>query len=319
MPNLRKFAQPTHSEMHQDAVMTGISIAYKNPEYVADRIFPIVPVKKDSDIYYIYKKGPWFRNDAGHRAPGANAPESGYSLETGTYACTEVALKKKVPDEDRQNCDSPLDPDIDATEFVTNAVTLAREIKVAEIIKAWTAGEDAAGLWAPAGSTNTFLQDIRTGKEAIRDAIGRYPNRLLIDCKTYEALKFVDELQDMIKYTQRGVFTRELIASVCELDEVVVGKALYSDAEETAAGDDFNAVDIWDVNATKGLGFLYYAPSSPSLRTLAAGYIIRSSDFVINRYRDEGAHSDYIECSEKYAIEKVADGCGYLFTDTYLT
>jgi hypothetical protein len=43
------FNQPTMHQVHLDAAMSNISIAYRNPAYVADQVFPIVRVQKQSD------------------------------------------------------------------------------------------------------------------------------------------------------------------------------------------------------------------------------------------------------------------------------
>jgi len=315
--------QPIKAEIHIDVAMTNVSIAYKNAFWVADRVFPIVPVTKDSDKYFTFDRGPWFRDDMKTRGPGAKSAESGYGMGSGTYNCVEMALKKLVTDEERNNADAPLRPDTVATEFLTNAAMLSKERKVAAIVTAWTATEDAAGLWAPAGSTNTVIADIATGKSTIRRAIGRYPNKLLIDSKTFEDLKNVDDILQRIKYSggpgSPAIVTAQALAAIFELDEVLVGGAIYSSAEETAAGDDFTALDVWDKTATKGIGFLFYAPSSPTLMDPAAGYIIQSKPRTIDRWRLIDEKSDVLRISESYAVEQTSVNAGYLFTDTHLT
>ncbi|NBO09074.1 MAG: hypothetical protein EBV30_06965, partial [Actinobacteria bacterium] len=64
-------AQPTSGDVHVDAILTNISVAYiqEQAAYVASRIFPTVPVEKQSDKYFIYTKGDWFRDEAQLRAP----------------------------------------------------------------------------------------------------------------------------------------------------------------------------------------------------------------------------------------------------------
>lgn len=316
-------SQPTKADIHIDVAMTNISIAYKNAFWVADRVFPSVVVKKDSDKYFTFDRGPWFRDDAKPRGPGARSAESGYTLGSGTYNCVEWALKKLIPDEERDNADLPLQPDTNATEFLTNAMMLRKERAVSAIVGAWAATEDAAGLWKPPGSTNTILLDIATGKSTIRRAIGRYPNKLLIDSKTFEDMKNVDDILQRIKYMgsagSPATVTAQALAAIFELDEVLVGGAIYSSAEETAAGDDFTALDVWDKNATKGLGFLFYAPSSPTLMDPAAGYIIQSLPRTIDRWREIDEKCDVLRISEAYAIEQTSANAGYLFTDTHLT
>jgi len=62
--------QPTANQVHVDALLTNISIGYRNASYIADRLFPIVPVNKQSNIIPNYEQSHWFRNDALRRASG---------------------------------------------------------------------------------------------------------------------------------------------------------------------------------------------------------------------------------------------------------
>ena len=50
--------QPTRSDLHVNRPLTNMSIAYRQDatDLVADRVFPAVPVKKQSDRYIVYTK-----------------------------------------------------------------------------------------------------------------------------------------------------------------------------------------------------------------------------------------------------------------------
>jgi hypothetical protein len=147
---------------------------------------------------------------------------------------------------------------------------------------------------------------------------------LILDFNTYESLKLCDAILDKIKYTQRGVLTAELLAAVCEVDAVLVGDAIKSSAKETKAGTDFTAADIWEVNTGKGMGFLFFRPRSPGLKTPAAGYQCREAyeDGAARRvttWREAAEHQDVYEVAETTDILQVSAACGYLFKDTYVT
>ena len=43
-------AKPTYQQIHTDVPLTNISIAYKNKTYIADQVFGLVPVQRQSDI-----------------------------------------------------------------------------------------------------------------------------------------------------------------------------------------------------------------------------------------------------------------------------
>ncbi len=48
-------AQPTASDVHVDAVLTNLSVAYiqEQDAYIATKVFPVIPVDKKSDKYYV--------------------------------------------------------------------------------------------------------------------------------------------------------------------------------------------------------------------------------------------------------------------------
>jgi hypothetical protein len=315
--------------------LPGVSIAYRNAEYIGDKVFPLVDGADPKAKITKYKRGAWFRDEAGIRAPGTRAPRGSYPASADSIATKEYAFGSPVTDEDRRFSKSQgalvLQPEQDAIELATDKVDLKKERRIAAAITggSWVdgngaGGEDAEGLWSPAGATNTFLTDMVTGRKAVRAACGREPNKLVIDNATYLALKECEAILDKIKYTQRGVLTLDLLAAILDLDQILVGKAIYSDAEETAAGDDFNAVDIWTVTAGKGMGFLYFSPPRVGLKTVAAGMQVRiayenGGPRRISTWREPAEHQDMFEVAEETDITVVSAYAGYLWKDTYAT
>lgn len=313
--------------------LQGVSVAYKNTDYIADRVFPILDGADPKVKITKYRKGAWFRDEAGIRAAGTRAKRGGYPLTSVSVSTDEYAFAKEVTDEDRKFAKSQgapvLSPDEDAIEFATDKVDLKKEIRVAALITAGTwadgnsGGVDAEGLWSPAGNTNTFLTDITTGKKKIKEC-GVIANCLAIDYATYLSLKEVDDILQKIKYTQRGVFGTDLLAAMLELDEVLVGSAIKSSAEETAAGDDFTAANIWEVNSGKGMGFLFYRPKKLRLKTPTAGVQVRiayenGGSRRVSTWREKAEHQDVYEVAEETDIVQISADCGYLWNDTYAT
>ena len=186
------------------------------------------------------------------------------------------------------------------------------------------AGEDAGGLWAPKGDTNTFLDDITLGRKAIQSVSGVDANCLALDYATYEALKQCAAVLDKIKYTQRGVLTADLLAALLDLEEVMVGKAIVNTAKENKGGTSFTSKYIWEVNAGKGMGFLFHRPAAPGRKVPAPGYQARTAyeDGQPRRtttWREAAEHQDVYEVAEESDIVLVDAALGYLWKDTFLT
>ena len=85
---------PDISMVHVDQALTEVSVAYRNSQYVADSIFPVVPVTKQSNKYFIYSKDN-FRTLDDARRPGARANEIEWALSTDTYYCEGARLSRR--------------------------------------------------------------------------------------------------------------------------------------------------------------------------------------------------------------------------------
>ena len=334
--------QPTPKDAHKDSYLTEISIGYGNPMFVADMVFPNVPVLKQSDYYYKFLKGAWFRNEAEIRGPGTKAARGGYPVTSTLYKCQERAFAHPVPIELLNNADPVVRPFETGTRFATQKVMLAKEVAVASICTTaanWTTSDDVAAAWVATadGSGNTFISDIDSGKETIRQLIGMYPNTLVMDAKTFKNVKSEYTVLERIKYTgtsgKPASVTTQTLAELFELDRVLIGGAIKSDAEEVVAGTDFNAVDLWETNSTKGAAWLGYVSPEPAIDMPSAGYTFswngsespEDSELVSDVYRsvrywwDKDTKSYIIEASENFDCEACCADAGLLFYDTIVT
>lgn len=335
---------PTPRSVHTDAALTNISIMHRNQKYLADRIFQTIMVKKQSDYFYKFPKGAWFRNDARLRGPGGHAARGGYQILSDLYTCKEYAFAHPVPIELINNADAAIQPMATGVEFATNKIILKKEKLLSDLVctaSNWASSEDAEGGWAATvdGSGNTFIDDVLSAKETIRKLIGVYPNVMVLDAKTFKEVKQEYTVLERIKYTgtsgKPADVTAQTLAALFELDEVLIGTAIHSDAEETVAGTEFNAVDLWETNAGKGSCFLFYRPPSPGLEIPAAAYafnwpsdvgqesrrlaggggIVRS----VRYWWEDSPKQWVIEASECLDIKVVSSDAGFLFYDTILT
>lgn len=332
---------PTPKSAHKDAALSNLSIAYRNGMYIADQVFPTVAVSKQSDYFFKFLRGDWFRNDASVRGPGADAKRGGYKLTSDTYSCKEYAFAHPVPIELINNADAVLDPIRTGIEFVTESILLAKERVVSSLICTaanWNANhsEDAAGLWAATDTTNTFITDVNYRRETIRQAIGRWPNTLIMDAKTFKGLRESTLLLDRIKYTgtqgNPADVTPSMLAALVQVKRVLVGGAIYTSDEETLAGTEFTAVDLWETNATKGAAWLGYVEPNPQINMPSAGYVFTWNDTNIpneivmqtgarsvRRWWEDGPKQWVFEASENFDAKITSDVSGFLWYDTYLT
>lgn len=302
--------QPTPQDLHVNAALTQLSIGYRNPAYVADQVFPIVRVNKQSDIIPAYDQSHWFRDNAQVRAPGTVSTGGGYTVDTSaTYFCNHWSRRFEIPDPLRRNADAPFDLDSDATRFVTDKIQMRREVAFAAAhftTSVWGAdrvgGTDFA-QWSDYGASDPVV-DIDTYKDNVEARIGAEANKMLLGKQVHLQLKNHPVLMDRIKYTQRAQLTADLIASLLEIDSYLVGRSIYTTTIEGTAEASVTYTRIWGKNA-----LLLHVPSAPSLLTPAAGYtfvwqIVPNALQYIKRMRNEEREIDIIEANS-YFDQKV--------------
>ena len=146
---------PTARDVHVSSLLTNVAVSYiqKAKNFVADQVFPIVPVEKQSDRYVIYNKSDWFRDEAAERAPGTESAGGGYDVDTTpNYFCRKYAFHKDVDDEMRTNADAPLTPDRTASRFVTQKLLIKRERMWASSFMDEVWGNNLKGIASSPGS-----------------------------------------------------------------------------------------------------------------------------------------------------------------------
>lgn len=283
---------PTVRDVHTDVALTNVSVAYKNGLYLYDQVFPTVGVTKQSDFYYIFDKGAWFRDLAARRAPGTRSQRADYSLTTGSYICENYALAKGIPDEVRKNSDAPLRPDVEATEFVTDALMRSREGRVATIVTTctnWASASTVGTQWSD--DTSDPVGDIWNAINSIVKLIGRMPNVGLFSWDVWQHLRQHPDMLDRIKYTRPGGnLTTQDIATMFDLPKVLVGTSLTDSSTE---GNANSLSYVWGDYFWVG----YVAPA-PALMTPSAGYVLEWNARTVNTYREDQEHQDVIEAME---------------------
>lgn len=269
---------PTMQNAHIDRALTNVSVAYlqEASAFIADKVFPIVPVKRQSDVYYQYNKGDFMRDEAQARGAGTESAGGDYGVEAkDPYYCRKHAFHKDVTPEERANYDEPLDADQDATTFVSQKMLIRREME-------WAKNYFGTGIWGTditgknaspsAGQTLQWdqptsnpIKDVTEAGVAMAAATGFKPNVLVLSPYAFNALKNHEDILDRIKYTQKGIVTEDLLATLFGVEKVLVAWSVVNTAAK---------------GATDSVGFimgkhalLCYANPRPALRQPSAGYI----------------------------------------------
>ena len=305
---------PDISMVHVDQALTEVSVAYRNTQYVADSVFPVVPVSKQSNKYFIYSKDN-FRTLDDARRPGARANEIEWTLSTDTDYCEGHALAQALPDELRANADQAIDVDVDTTEVLTDLVYLQREILVASkatdssvITQSTTLS--GTGQWSDYTNSDPITA-IEDQKATILKQIGHLPNSILVSYPVFKSLRNHPKIIDRFKYSQVAVVQPDHLKSVFNVDNFYVGSAIKNLAKEGAAD---NLDYIWGKNA-----LLFYRPPVAGRRTVSLGYQFtlafgaNNGGYFVKRYRDEARTADVVEVQLYFDAKVVAASAAYLW------
>lgn len=259
---------------HIDRALTNISVAYMQADdaYIADKVFPIINVTKQSDVYFKYSKADMFRDEVQERGRGAESAGGDWNFELADpYHCRKYAYHHDITQEERVNYDKPIDVDKDTTEWLTEKMLLKREMDFSrKFFKKGVWGRDVtvAIKWTDQASDPVkFVND-----EMLRMAenSGRKPNFAIMSPDVLYALKNHEAIMDRIKYTQKGIITLDLIASLFELEKIYVPWAIVNKGQQTANYDE----KLTDMSFIyKGSMLLGHRAKRPSLKTPSAGYI----------------------------------------------
>ena len=301
--------QPTSRDLHVDSLLTNIAIGYTNQSYIADRIFPIVPVNKQSDIIPAYDQSHWFRDEARLRAPATKSEGGGWSVTTDTYYAHRYSYRVEVPDEVRDNADDTWNLDSDATEFAMDKIGMRKEVAFATDFFTTTVwGDDLVGgtdftQWSDYATSLPFV-DLLAYQDEVEQRIGREANTIVMGKSVWNQLKWHPDLIETIKYTERGIATEELFMAATGFGRVLVGRAIMTTDPEGVAEDSITYSRIWGKHA-----LIMYVPAAPSLLNPAAGYTftwrrVPNSLAYVLRHRDAEREVDIVE-GNTYFDQKV--------------
>ncbi len=315
-------ASPTQNDVHVSRPLTNISVAYLQDasQFVASDIFPVVPVNKKSDQYFVYTRADFLRDEAEERAPGTESAGGGYGLSTASYNCVKYAYHKDIDDDTRANTDSPLNPDRDATEFVTMKMLIRREKNWVDSYwntGIWTQNTDLTATKWSAG--NDPLGDIQTAVRLVQSSTGFKPNLFVLTPDVWDVLRLHADVLERIKYTSADSVSLASFANLIELPRVIVLEAVFNTAPEDTAGSESTNFVVESTSHADACLLLHVA-ARPSLLTPSAGYTFTWNGLLganartgtrIKKMRMEPIESDRIEAEMAWDQKVVSADLGH--------
>src|SRR6185369_1350845 len=146
-------------------------------------------------------------------------------------------------------------------------------------------------------------------KDRIHEKTGFMPNTLVLGAGVKRVLRTHPDIADRIKYTRTGIADEDILASLFEVDRVVVARSIYNSAAE-------GATNVFTYIADKKAMLLCYIDPNPGLDSPTAianfawtGLLPGATNAlggVMQRGRDDRAHSDYFQMRMAWDLQLVA-------------
>jgi len=308
---------PMQAQVTDTLTKVGVKYIQDPANFQASKIFPACPVVTLAGEFPTYDKSYWMKNEAAKRKPGTESAGGGHARGFDTYECEDISYHEDVPWEYIKNDPSPLNPLKSATRRVTQKIAIFDEVDfVSRFMKTTVWGSDPnapSTKWDAANSTP--LLDIDGYKRSMRILTGMTGNTAVMSEKVYDVLKRHAEVKDQVKYTSAANINKELLASILEVDRIIVMSAVYDSAafgatasQKYIAGDDF---------------LLLHCTGSPSLEEPSAGYNFGwsgygQSGYGVRNFDKEPASATCVEVHYYHQMKKVAADLG-VFQDAPLT
>lgn len=252
-----------------DPRLTGIVIAYRNAELIADKILPRVPVGK--------KEFRWLKFDRAERmtVPETLVGRKSLPNEVDFTAAEEAGmvydrgLDDVVPNDDISEAPEGYDPRAEAAEGLTDLILLDREIRTAA--KVMNPANYPTANKVTVTGTDQFDDPDSDPLKYISghlDSLFIRPNVLVMPVPIWNALRSHPKVVSAVTVsgTTNGFATRQQVADLLELQEIIVGQGWKNSAKPGQAP---TIVRVWGGDSM--LAFYRNATATPR-RGVTFGY-----------------------------------------------
>lgn len=330
--------------LYVDPILTQLSVGYQDQSLYADRILPETPVNTQSGQYRVFDRSDWLIHKS-RREPGTVANEVGarkYSLDT--FKTQEHSLQSAIADEERQELmsqggladpvfggDLQIDPEADATKYITRSILLEREKKTADLVrnaanyaanhKVTLAGSSRWDVYTfvtagdPYSVVSNPVGDIKTAVMRIYNDTGRWPNTMIIPV---DAVGIIENHPRVVtRYQYQTIFSADAWKTIIGIPSVESLNVFVVDSKVNTA-DNVDATEsiasLWGQDVWIGI-----VDPTPGQKTMTFGKTFAQlypdgTTRPTDRWREENRKSDLVRTSYKYDLKIVSALAGYLIT-----
>lgn len=300
-----------------NAEYTGISLAYKNPSYVADKILPRVTVKNKNFSYDKYPIDAFL-----------NVPDTRIG-DLGEPASMDVK-KERIPEEVVYHAikgyvaQTEIDEQAEGEDLLgdnvlllTEGLMLAREVRTAQLCQDATLyGSNVKVLSGTDQLSNSASSLLDTIFDARKKMLVK-PNKILVSDDGATDLQRHPDVVSMYKTefsdTKTGIVPLAYVAQLLKVDEIIVGQSVVNSAKK---GQTANLQQAWG----NDLIMFYQNPLAKPQQGMTFGYTAQMGTRQVSQFFDgepgfSGVHKNKVAEAVKELI--VAPCCGFLLKNAF--
>ncbi len=266
-------ATPVGGDAHYDVPLSNFASAgfdITDDAFVADQVFPVVNVGKQSDRYYQILKHDFHRKVETLRAPGTPAQRITFSVSSDSYFADNFALAAENTLEDLANADTAIQLRRNSIRLVQRVMRLDQEVRVASLVTT-PANVGSSVLLAGADSwfsttSADIIGQVMSAHAFIRSQTGLLPNTAIVDYDSLQAARRNSRAWEQYKYTTGDAFlSMEQLRQMWMVDNILVGRAIVN---TSATG--WSSTNVWGNHCV-----LAHVSPATGLQSMTAGVRMR--------------------------------------------
>lgn len=247
---------PGPDALHAPTYMPDVLVQYRNNVMVAGDVMPVVPVQDRSDYVAQVPIGTGLKPaDVSLAGQASQLPELLWNVSrVGTYLVVDRGLRTFIPGQSMRKADAPFEVRMTTARILADVLDLVQEISVAGIV--FTAANYASGYSTTVSSASDKwdnpasdpLQQVRIGRKKLLVGNG-VKVKLVLGYDVFIALQSHPKI--LASFLSRPIIgnltgapfaTKQMMAAIFNVDEVIVGEAKYNSANDGAT---VSLSDVW--------------------------------------------------------------------------
>lgn len=215
--------------VHSNVFLSNFSLAYANDEFIGERCMPVVPVDHRSDSYATYGQRDRLGVMDDSIGPRGKVNEVSETRSSDNYSVKDRALQNYLDASTLANQDAVFDEMLDLLDAVNANLMLAREARIAAAVQlstnyATTTTLAGANQWDSASGGDP-IKNVQDKVAALWGGTGQTDIVGVTNLDTYNVLTRHPAILDLLKYTAAGLATKQQLANILGLSDLLVGAA----------------------------------------------------------------------------------------------